>query len=252
MRAIAALLPIVLFHAASPAAAAGPARVIPCHPPLDRPLRLTVTQHIWLEDGGPATVIITRGLRFRQDAEGMVVEAHIAALDTDQKNKGGTVPSAKARVLLAYGKPGEVQVRVRLDTAMAISRVESLDELWQDFRARQARLDAAMRQGHRPNARTHAMLQALDAMAKEEKIAILTGFLGPLLRYCGTVAPAGSVASPDGGIAIESRVESSGISDIGRYGVDGQTGLLRTLTRSVQMVDAPLKPLREEWVLSPE
>ncbi|MET0137505.1 MAG: hypothetical protein ABW192_03885 [Sphingobium sp.] len=249
MRAAPAILALTLLAGAQDAAIAAPDRVIRCGPPLDAVLRLVVTQHMWLEDGKPATVVITRDLRFVQDGRGYAVEAAISALDTDQNRpeRGGISP--RDRLLLAYGSPGAVRIRIRLDTAMAIAGVDSLDSLWLDFRRRQTHLDAAMARGGKGNPRTSAMLRALEKTTDAQRVAILTGFLAPLLRHCGTVAPAGATPMPDGAVALETRSDAGGISDVAQYIVDGRTGLLRSLDRLIVTAEAPLRPLREEWTL---
>ncbi len=254
MRAAAAVWPSVLIVSvgclASPAALADPGRAIACDPPHDTPLRLTVTQYMWLADGKPATATVTRSLRFLRDAEGLVVEAQIAVLETDEAGQAGT--RARDRMLIAYGAPGEVRIRVRLDAALAIRGVESLDRQWQDFRNRQQRLNTAMTQGEKPNPRTAMMLRTLDAMGDAERTAILSSFLEPVLHHCGTLAPVDAIIAPDGTRRIESRADSGGMSDIRHYGIDGRTGLLRTLDRRLTTPEAPLRPLRETWVLRPE
>jgi hypothetical protein len=154
--------------------------------------------------------------------------------------------------VLAYGAPGEVRIRVRLDAAMAIRDVDSLDSLWQDFRHRQARLDASMAQGGKPNLRTDAMLRSLATMGDAERVGILTAFLKPVLRYCGTLSPSDAVPSPDGLLHILTRADSAGVSDVGAYRVDGRTGLLRALERSITLASSPLRPLREDWLLQPQ
>lgn len=245
MKAAALLLPLV---AAAPAMA--PARPatgpIPCNPPIDTLLRLTLTQELWRADGTPARATITRLMRFKRDRDGLAVSAAIAAIDADHHE-----PHARERLILAYGTPGDVPVVVRLDTTMAVTGVVGLDAQWADFRRRQAALATVMT-AEGAGQRAAALGPALDAMDPAQQAGMLSAFLAPVLRHCGAVAPADAQVGPDGSILIDRQVAAGTMQDSSRYAVDPRTGLLRTLDRSVTSAAAPLRPLREHWSLTVE
>jgi hypothetical protein len=208
-------------------------------------MKLSLTQNLWRADGTAARATVTRILRFTRDRDGLLVSAYIAALDTDDHE-----PHARDRLLLAYGAPGDVPVVVRLDAAMTIVGIESLDQQWTDFRHRQAALAAAMVSGG-AGQRATAIGPMLDAMGPADRIGLLSAFLGPVLRHCGIAAPVNATAQADGAIHIEHQSDSGPMHDVSLYAVDPGTGLLRSLDRSLISAAAPLRPLRERWTLDP-
>lgn len=248
MRTTFGLLPttLALFLAGPCPAGANPVRPIPCDPPLDRPLKLSLTQDLWRADGTPARATVTRILRFTRDGDGLLVSAQIAALATDEHEAGAT-----DRLTLAYGAPGGLPIVVRLDPAMAIVGVESLETHWADFRRRQAALAAAMTSSG-AGKRAAAIGPMLDAMGPAERIGLLSAFLAPVLRHCGIAAPADAVADPQGMIRIGHETDSGPMHDSSSYVVDPRTGLLHALDRNLVSAAAPLRPLREHWTLAPD
>jgi len=246
MKGASARLPVALALLAAIPVDGVAARAIPCAPPLDQPLTLNLTQHLWRADGKPVRATITRTLRFGHDRDGFSVTAYIAAIETDQAD-----PRARQRLLLGYGAPGDVPIVVRLDPAMTIVGIESLDARWTDFRRRQAALAVAMA-AEGAGERASALGPMLDAMGPSERVGLLSAFLAPVLRHCGTAAPEGATTVPDGMIRIEILADSGPMRDVSRYGVDPATGLLRVLDRSLISAAAPLRPLSEHWTLDPQ
>lgn len=240
------LLPMVISLSSTLAPASHPVAV-PCNPPLDTRLRLSMTQDIWAQDGRPTHITSARTLRFVRDGQGIVVEARLAEVTTDFPDR-----KASARLIAAYGPIGGAPLRIRLDGGMAIASVEDLDGQWRAFRERQTRLARTMAAEGESRTRADRIAAALDAMPLADRIATLTGFLAPVLRYCGVMTPMDAEAAPDGAIAITTTSDSGPVRDTSRLSVDSRTGLVRTLDRTVTAAAAPLRPMREHWSLARE
>lgn len=205
-----------------------------------------MTQSFFLADGKAAKVVVTRILRFTRNGQGLAVGAHVAGVETDDPR-----PGVADRLRLAYGGPGDVPIVIRLDAVMAVSRIESLDAVWQDFRRRQTALDGAMAKDGQSNARALAIGRMLDAMSEADRVAMLSAFVKPVLGHCGTRFPADAHKAADGAIVTEIRADSVESGDLSEYHIDARTGLMQSLDRLVTTSAAPLRPLRERWVLEP-
>lgn len=240
-----ALGPVLLASAAAPGSA--PVAVLPCAPPLDTPLRLTVRQSLWLADGQPRQVSIARRIVFRREgAGGIVLDATLAKLTVEPGD-----PAAEARMRAGLGTPGGPPLRITLDPLLRITGVAGMGAEWQAYVDRQRALRDSLAAEDKPTARADAMLAALTTMAPEERRAVLAAFAAPLLRHCGTVPPADATMTGDG-LRIRVMGSAPGMQDSAEYRVDPATGLMRSLERVVTLADAPLQPLKEQWTLAPE
>ncbi|MET0240374.1 MAG: hypothetical protein ABW184_10815 [Sphingobium sp.] len=243
LAALAVLLTSPSLAGEPPSSVAG--RPIACNPPLDRPLRLIVTQHLWPNWGGSATVTLTRILIFRENADGLSVEMRLTGADTDQ-----TDPAVRARMLMAYGGLDERPLVVRLDTTIGIAGIDDLAAHWAEYRRRQAQVVEAMVRSGQSNGRAEQLLRMVDAMPPNQQVAVLADFLIPVIRHCGVVAPDGATAS-EGALRMTEQSDQNGVRDVSDYIVDVRTGLLRSLRHSMTSASQPLRPLREEWTLAP-
>lgn len=224
-----------------------PVPVLPCAPPLDTPLRLVVRQSLWLADGQPRRVSIERRIVFTRDPTGgFALDAALAGLSVEPPD-----PDAEARLRAGMGTPGGPPLRLLLDPLLRISAIRDMESEWQAYVARQRALREAMAAAGRPTARADAMLAALAAMAPAERLALLAAFAAPLLHHCGTVPPADAAMAADG-VAIRIVGDSAGMQEVSDYRVDPATGLMLSLDRAVTSPDAPLRPLKESWTLTPE
>lgn len=238
---------VAVANAASPAPVLAPVPVLPCAPPLDTPLRLTVRQSLWLADGQPRQVRIERRIVFRRDAsDGIVLDATLTGLSVEPGD-----PAAEERLRAGLGVPDGAPLRILLDPLLRITGIRAMETQWQAYVARQRRLRESLESSGRPTARADAMLAALAVMAPEERRALLAAFAAPLLHHCGTVPPSDATWTAEG-LTIRVIGGAAGMHDSAEYRVDPATGLMRSLERVVTVADAPLQPLKEDWTLAPE
>lgn len=215
---------------------------LPCAPPVDRPLRLSYTQHFWRPDGRAAQVMAERRIVFHPQDAGWLVEAHLTRLVPDASD-----PAAAARLRAAYGPTNAPPLHIRLDPLGRITDVEDADMLWDAFVARQAALWTAG-----DSERKRAADARLAALTHADRIGVIVGFLRPVLHWCGTRPPAEAGTTPDGLIAIPVLESRPGAQQTGRALIDPATGLARTVDQRLTLAEAPLRPMVEQWTLAPE
>lgn len=238
---------MVLTGSAAVSASVTPMPVLPCAPPFDTPLRLTVRQSLWLADGKPRQVSIERRLVFRRDpAGGTVLDATLTGLVVEPND-----PAAEERLRAGMGAVDGPPLRITFDPLFRVTGIIDMGSQWQAYVDRQRSLRDALARAGRPTARADAMLAALATMAPEERRSLLAAFAGPLVHHCGTVPPADAVMTEEGLRVVEAG-SAPGMQDRAEYRVDPATGLMRSLDRVVTVADAPLQPLKEAWTLAPE
>lgn len=224
----------------------GQTLALPCRPPLDIPLRLTLEQGLPSPEGSPVRITVERRLIFGRDEAGLFLDSTAPVMRNSDKG-------ARAQRLAGLYAPQDGRpMRLRLDESGHVVGIAGEAEHWGAFLALQRGLIAPdgsgdMRVSHRAAQAYQALVDAPPARRR----AIISGFIAPVMRFCGQVIVA-SAPGQDGLIVLNESKEAGSVAEQVRYGIDEQTGLTTSIERRATPLAAPEQTLTERWLLVSE
>jgi hypothetical protein len=237
----AALLPALLVL---PQGLRAETRALPCHLPTDARMLFTFEQHGWGNDGTPWHLGLTRRLHVKRQDLGFV-------LVIDPARAIGEVDDALERRMAAVYDPTDQSIMtVRLDSTGRILAIDDLDKHWAAHLARFQRLVRSLAADGRATQRAEAAFTALSRADDATKLRLLAGDVaGPWLRLCGQSADL--EPAPDGALVMTEATDSAALRETAQYRVDGASGLMRSIERSVTPANQPDRPQRTVWRFDP-
>jgi hypothetical protein len=237
----AALLPALLLL---PQTLRAETRTLPCRLPADARLLFTFEQHGWGNDGMPWHLGLTRRLHVKRQDLGFV-------LVIDPARAIGKVDDALERRMAAVYDPNDQRVMtVRLDATGRLLAIDDLATHWQAHLARFQRLVQSLAADGAATQRAQAAFASLSRADDATKLRLLASdVVGPWLRLCGQSAVLEPAA--DGTLKTTEATDSAVLRDSAQYRVDGASGLMRSIERSVTPTAQPERPQRTIWRFDP-
>ena len=230
---------------ATPAPHDGGPIVMTCAPQPAVPLRLTLTHHLVTLEGQPVVIAVRRTVRFGRDAAGFFLDSGPASAETSD-----TGPRA-ARLTVFYGGGNSSPMQIRLDARADVIGIVGEEAHWAAFLARQRSL-----LGKTPGAgdeRARLAYGALSEASPARRRAILTGFMAPVVRFCGRIVT--DAVARDGAHILRREGKPAGMEGIAEdvsYRIDTRTGLAVDIRRIATPAADPARRLVERWTLEPE
>ncbi len=222
--------------------------VLPCTLPMNVPHRLSLTQHLITPEGRPVTIRVQRAVSFGRDSAGQFLDASPAMVTTN--DKGARVQRLKA----LYEAADPMAMRVRLSERAEVVGIAGEEAHWSAFLAAQRDLISRLAEQAPDGRDERARLAyyALSNASPARRRAILTGFLEPVMRFCGQIVT-DAVARDDNHILRrDSRpAGGNGIAEDVTYRIDARTGLAIDVRRIATPAADPARRLDERWTLEP-